>query len=129
MPFGARDPDASQSGFEIGNEFRKRPISRARPGNQHIIGSGSSTNRQNARRCRAHPPLRAVADDSVADFPARGEPDPNARGANAGGATSFVRMRCGLQNQAWPSRPPPAARHSKKISADLQRFEFAAHEV
>jgi hypothetical protein len=117
-------PDASQSGFEIGNEFRERPISRARPGNQHIIGSGSSANRQNARGCSAHSPLRAVTDHSVADFPARGEPDPN-----AGGATWFVRMRCGLHNQAWPSRPPSAARHSKKIGADLQRFEFAAHKV
>jgi hypothetical protein len=117
-------PDAAQSCFEIGNEFRKRPISGARPGNQHIIGSRSSKSRQDARRRRAHSPLRPVADYSVADFSARGKPDPN-----PGGATWFVRMRCGLHNQSRPGRPATGARHPKKVGADLQPFEFAAHKV
>ena len=116
-------PDAAESRFEIGNELRKRPISRARPGNQHIIGSGLSMRRQDARRCRAHPPLRAVAEDGIADFSARSEPDPH-----PGGATWFVRVRCGLHNQARPRRPPPGARHPKEVGADLQRFEVAAHK-
>lgn len=117
-------PDAAQSRFEIGNKFRKRPISRARPGDQHIIGSGVSMRRQDGRGDRAHPPLRAVADDGIANFSARGEPDPY-----PGGATWFVRVRCGLHNQAGPGRPAPGARYSKEFGADLQRFEFAAHKT
>jgi len=120
----AAAPEASQSRFEIGNEFRKGPISRARPGNQHIIGSGLSVRRQNARRCRAHPPLRAVADDGIADFSARGEPDPY-----PGGATWFVPMRCGLHDQARSGGPATGARHPKEVGADLQRFEVVAHKA
>jgi hypothetical protein len=77
----AAAPDAPQSCFEIGNEFRKRPIGGAGPGNQHIIGARLSKSRQNARRYGAHSPFSAVADDGVADFPACGEPDPYSRGA------------------------------------------------
>ena len=120
----AATPDASQSRFEIGNEFRKGPISRAGPGNQHIIGSRSSKSGQDAHRRLPHPPLRAVADDGIADFSARGEPDPY-----PGGAPWFVRTRCGLHNQPGPGRSAPGARHSKEFGADLQRFEFAAHKV
>ena len=80
--------------------------------------------RQGARRYRAHPPLRAVAEDGIADLSARGEPDPY-----PGGATWFVRVRCGLHNQARPGRPPTGARHPKEVGANFQRFEFAAHKV
>ena len=80
--------------------------------------------RQDGRCGRAHPPLRAVADDRVADLSARGESNPY-----AGVATGFVRVRCGLHNQARPGRPGPGARHSEEVGANFQSFEFAAHKV
>lgn len=120
----AAPPDAPKSRFEIGHKFRKRPISRARPGNQHIIGFGLSMRRQDGCRDRAHPPLGAVADDRVANFSARGEPDPY-----PGDVACFVRTRCGLHNQAGPDRPATGARHSKEFGPNLQRFEFAAHKI
>ena len=120
----AATPDAAQSRLEIGNEFRKGPISGAGPGNQYVIGSRPSKSRQDARRCRAHPPLRAIADDGIADFSARGEPDPY-----PGGATWFVPMRRGLHNQTRPAGSATGACHPKEVGADLQRFEVVAHKA
>ena len=77
--------------------------------------------RQDARRDRAHPPLRAVADDGIAHFSARGETDPY-----PGVARASVGLRCGLHNQARPRGPVPGARDPKKVAAALQRFELAA---
>jgi hypothetical protein len=44
-------------------------------------------------------------------------------------ATGFMRVRCGLHDQARPGRPGPGARHPKEVGANFQSFEFTAHKV
>jgi hypothetical protein len=77
--------------------------------------------RYDARRNRAHPTLRAVADDGIPHFSARGEADPHPSVAQ-----TSVGLRCGLHYQARPRRPVPDARDTKKVGAALQRFELTA---
>jgi hypothetical protein len=79
--------------------------------------------RYDASRNRAHPALRAVADDGIAHFSARGEADPYPSVAR----TSFG-LRCGLHQQARPRGPLSGTCDPEKIGAALQRFEPSAQE-
>jgi hypothetical protein len=116
--------DPAQRRLEIGNEGRKGPLGRARPGDQHVVGPRPPVTWQDAGRGFAQPSLRAVAGHGITDFSARREPNPDARRSGAP-----ARLRCCLQNQTRSGSPETGGSYAKEIGPDLKLLEPSGHRV
>src|SRR5438105_11991975 len=66
-----------QGAFEIGDQFRVRPLARCRARDDYIIHSRPRLMRQYLGCDRAQPPLGAVAHHRIADLAAGGETNPH----------------------------------------------------
>jgi hypothetical protein len=120
--FARASIDLAQRRFEIGDEFRIRPIAGHRPGDNDVIDPRPSAARQHLAGNRAQSALRAIADHRVADLSARGETNPYRVAA-----VILGRPRRGLQNETWSHRPTAPGGDMNKIGAGLEPYKAARH--
>src|SRR5947207_10999230 len=89
--------ELAQRRFEIGDEFRVRPLTRRGARDDYIVGPRPPLARQYLGGDRAQPPLCPVAHYRIADLAAGGETNPH-----TSAAILMVTLPRGLHNKSQP---------------------------